>query len=432
MLQTFRQIAALLFGITILTLGMGMLYVLIVVRAKEAGFSSQWIGIIQSAYQVGWLVAALIIPSLIHRVGHIRVFAAVAALGSGVILTHLLFIEEISWTVERIFMGICTAGLMIVAESWLNDMSDNKGRGKIMAIYTIISWGAPVIGMWLLRFGDISSSFFFLLSSIIISIGVLPILLSASRTPSLITVERFNLRKLYEITPVGVAGTFLSGLCHGAFFAAVAIYATSLELSVREVTNINALAILIGVLLQWPLGMLSDHYDRRTILIISAAMTALSASVFAMYASMDVTTIYVAVSCMSAFSLGLYSQCISHANDNLNPSQIVSATGSLVLVYGVGYAITPVISGYLISQSPVYFYWVIGACSTLLAVFVMYRTMRKAPPEHQGELIAMSSASPYTPVVVAAEEWSDDVEMMDNRSEKTRQGDAGKNRGNRS
>lgn len=432
MLQTFRQIAALLFGITILTLGMGMLYVLIVVRAKEAGFSSQWIGIIQSAYQVGWLVAALIIPSLIHRVGHIRVFAAVAALGSGVILTHLLFIEEISWAVERIFMGICTAGLMIVAESWLNDMSDNKGRGKILAIYTIISWGAPVVGMWLLRFGDISSSFFFLLSSIIISIGVLPILLSASRTPSLITVERFNLRKLYEITPVGVAGTFLSGLCHGAFFAAVAIYATSLELSVREITNINALAILIGVLLQWPLGMLSDHYDRRTILIISAAMTALSAGVFAMYASMDVTTIYVAVSCMSAFSLGLYNQCISHANDNLNPSQIVSATGSLVLVYGVGYAITPVISGYLISQSPVYFYWVIGACATLLAVFVMYRTMRKAPPGHQGELVAMASASPYASVVIAAEEWADDAEMMDNRSENTRQSDDASKRENRS
>lgn len=426
MLQTFRQTAALLFGITILTLGMGMLYVLIVVRAREAGFSSQWIGIIQSAYQVGWLVAALIIPSLIHRVGHIRVFGAVAALGSGVILMHLLFIEEISWAVERIFMGICTAGLMIVAESWLNDMSDNKGRGRILAVYTIISWGAPVIGMWLLRFGDISSSFFFLLSSIIISIGVLPILLSASRTPSLINVERFNLRKLYEITPVGVAGTFLTGLCHGAFFAAVAIYATSLGLSVREVTNINALAILIGVLLQWPLGMLSDHYDRRTILIVSAAMTALSAALFGMYASMDVVTIYVAVSCMSAFSLGLYSQCISHANDNLNPTQIVSATGSLVLVYGVGYAITPVISGFLISRSPVYFYWVIGACATLLAAFVMYRSIRKAPPGHQGDLVAMASASPYTSVVIAAEEWSDDVEMMDNRSEKTRQSDDGK------
>ena len=167
-------------------------------------------------------MAAIIIPSLIHRVGHIRVFAAVAALGSGVILMHLLLIEEISWAVERIFMGICTAGLMIVAKSWLNDMCDNKGRGKILAVYTIISWGAPVIVMWLLRFGDISSSFFFLLASIIISIGVLPILLSASRTPSLINVERFNLRKLYEITPVGVIGTFLSGLCHGAFFVAMA------------------------------------------------------------------------------------------------------------------------------------------------------------------------------------------------------------------
>ena len=426
MLQTFRQTAALLFGITILTLGMGMLYVLIVVRAREAGFSSEWIGIIQSAYQIGWLVAAVIIPPLIHKVGHIRVFAAVAALGSGVILMHLLLVEEISWAVERIFMGICTAGLMIVAESWLNDMSDNKGRGKILAVYTIISWGAPVVGMWLLRFGDINSSFFFLLSSIIISIGVLPILLSASRTPSLINVERFNLRKLYEITPVGVVGTFLSGLCHGAFFAAVAIYATSLELSVREVTNINALAILIGVLLQWPLGLLSDRYDRRTVLIACAALTALSASLFGMYASMEVATIYVAVSCMSAFSLGLYSQCISHANDNLNPSQIVSATGSLVLVYGVGYAITPVISGFLISQSPVYFYWVIGACAMLLATFVTYRTIQKAPQGHQGELVAMASASPYTSVVIAAEEWAGDTEMMDNRSEKTRSNDNGK------
>ena len=288
MLHTFRQTAALLFGITVLTLGMGMLYVLIVLRAREAGFSSQWIGVIQSAYQIGWLVAAVIIPSLIHRVGHIRVFAAVAALGSGVILLHLLLIDEIAWAVERIFMGICTAGLMIVAESWLNDMSDNKGRGKILAIYTIISWGAPVVGMWLLRFGDISSSFFFLLASIIISVGVLPMLLSASRTPSLINVERFNIRKLYQITPVGVAGTFLTGLCHGTFFASVAIYATSLNLSVREVTNINALAILIGVLVQWPLGMLSDRFDRRTVMFVCAGGTALSAGLFGIYASINV------------------------------------------------------------------------------------------------------------------------------------------------
>jgi len=423
MLKTFKQTAALLFGITILTLGMGMLYVLIVVRANEAGFSSQWIGIIQSAYQVGWLVAALIIPSMIHRVGHIRVFAAVAALGSGVILMHLLLIDEMAWAVERIFMGICTAGLMIVAESWLNDMSDNKGRGKILAIYTIISWGAPVVGMWLLRFGDISSSFFFLLSSILISIGVLPILLGASRTPSMIEVERFNIRKLYQITPVGVAGTFMSGLCHGAFFAVVAIYATSLDLSVREVTNINALAILIGVLVQWPLGMLSDRFDRRSVLIVSAAMTAVCAFAFGFYAAVDTATIYIAVACMSTFSLGLYSQCISHANDNLTPAQVVSATGSLVLVYGIGYAITPVVSGFLIAQSPVYFYWVIGACAALLAIFVLYRTMQKAPLENQGDLVAMSTASPYAPLVIAAEEWADEVELMDNHSEFTRRDD---------
>lgn len=401
-----------------------MLYVLIVVRANEAGFSSQWIGIIQSAYQVGWLVAALIIPSLIQKVGHIRVFAAVAALGSGVILLHLLLIDEIAWAVERIFMGICTAGLMIVAESWLNDMSDNKGRGKILAIYTIISWGAPVVGMWLLRFGDISSSFFFLLSSILISIGVLPILLGASRTPALIEVERFNIRKLYNITPVGVAGTFMSGLCHGAFFAVVAIYATSLKLEVSEVTNINALAILIGVLVQWPLGLLSDRYDRRSVLIVCAGMTALCAFMFGFYEAVDINTIYISVACMSTFCLGLYSQCISHANDNLSPNQVVSATGSLVLLYGIGYALTPIISGFLIARSPVYFYWVIGACASLLAGFVLVRMIRKAPLENQGDLVPMSAASPYAPLMIAAEEWAEDVELMDNRAEYTRQEDS--------
>lgn len=417
MIQTFKQIAALMFGITVLFFGAGMLYVLIVVRAKEAGFSSEWIGIIQSAYQVGWLIAALVIPSLIHKVGHIRVFAAMAALGSGVILMHLLHIEELTWAVERVFMGVCTAGLMVVAESWLNDMSDNKGRGKILAIYTIASWGAPVVGMSLLRFGDISSSFFFLVCSIVISLGVMPILLSASRSPSMINVERFNIRKLYEITPVGVAGTFMSGLCHGAFFAAVAIYATALDLSIREVTNISALAILTGVLVQWPLGMISDQFDRRKVLVISAGMLALSACLFGFYNSTSVTVIYFSVSIMSAFALGLYSQCISHANDNLKPSQIVSATGSLVLIYGVGYAITPVISGFLIAQSPSNFYWVIGACSASLVVLVMYRITQSAPVEDQGELVPMSAASPYASVVIAAEEWTDEVEMMDNEAE---------------
>lgn len=417
MLQTLRQTAALMFGITVLTLGAGMLYVLVVVRAKEAGFSSEWIGVIQSAYQVGWLIAALIIPALIRSVGHIRVFAAVSALGSGVILLHILHIQELAWALERILMGVCTAGLMIVAESWLNDMSDNKGRGKILAIYTITSWGAPAVGIWLLGFGDINSSFFFIVSSILISVGVLPILLSASRAPSLISVERFNIYKLYQITPLGVFGTLLSGMCHGAFFGSVAIYATSIDMSIREVTNVNALAIVVGVLVQWPLGMLADRFDRRTVLMICAGLTAFPAGYFGYIGLQGTTITYLSIAWLSAFCLGFYSQCIGHANDNLNPSQIVSATGSLVLVYGLGSAITPIITGFAIARSPSLFYWVIGVCASTLTLLVLVRMTLSDSIEDQGDMINIGAASPYSSVIVAAEEWSDDVTLVDNAAE---------------
>ena len=210
MIQALKSMWALFFGITVLWFGTGMMFNLLVVRADSEGFSTVEIGFMQTAYQLGWIAAAIFAARMIHHVGHIRVFSAMAAAGSAIILMHLLYINPWVWSIERFFMGICTATLMVVIESWLNDMAENKIRGKVLAIYTILGWGAPVIGVWILRYASTDGAFFFLLASILISITVIPMLLSASRTPSLIEFERIGLKALFKITPLGVSGAFSS------------------------------------------------------------------------------------------------------------------------------------------------------------------------------------------------------------------------------
>ena len=411
MLAKLKNTATLFLGIAILFFAAGLLFVLVVVRAKEAGFSTQAIGLLQSSYQVGLLIAAVFIPFLIHRVGHIRVFAAMTALGSAVILLQILHINELSWILDRLIMGVCIAGLMVVSESWLNEMSDNAERGRNLAIYTIVSWGAPVAGIWILRFGEASNDDFFILASVLISLAAIPLLLSATQTPTLIETARFSLKKLYRITPLGTIGTLLSGMCHGAFFGMTPLYGSVIGLDLAQISTLTSLALFSGIVLQWPIALTSDRYDRRIAIIATAGMAALPALYFAFSGASSILQQYIAVSLMGAFTLSLYSQCIAHANDHLEPSQVVPAAGLLVLVYGSGFAVIPIIMGQLMATASNYYFIVNGSLTTVLASYTFYRTIRSKPVKEQGDMINVPTGSPYSTVVRAAEEWSEESKV---------------------
>lgn len=412
MIQALKSMWALFFGITVLWFGTGMMFNLLVLRADAEGFSTVEIGFMQTTYQLGWIAAAIFAARMIHHVGHIRVFGAMAAAGSAIILLHLLYINPWVWSIERFFMGICTATLMVVIESWLNDMAENKIRGKVLAVYTILGWGAPVIGVWILRYASTDDAFFFLLASILISITVIPLLLSASRTPSLIEFERIGLKKLFKITPLGVSGAFLSGACHGAFFVSVALYGTVSGYSTSQISTLTAIALAGGIITQWPIAMLSDRMDRRVVLAAVAGLGGLIALLFAFSDTSSITAVYIATACISAMVLGLYSQCISHANDYLTPQQIVPASGTLILVYGTGMAVTPMIVAPLLNLAPNNFFLINAALMLFLSGYVLYRMTRREAVEDQGDTLTVSTVSPYSSVVTAAEEWGEDIETQ--------------------
>lgn len=409
MLQIMKSMWVLYFGLSVLWLGTGMMFSLLVIRANSEGFTTIEIGIMQTCYQLGWIAAAVFAGRMIRHVGHVRVFSAMAAASSAIILVHLLYIDPWLWSLERFLTGICTATLMVVMESWLNDMSENRVRGRVLAVYTMLSWGTPVLGVWVLRYNSTDSAFFFLLASICISIAVIPMLLSASRTPSFIEAERLGLAELFRISPLGVIGALLSGACHGAFFVPVTLFGTVSGFTVEQVSTLTAIALAGGIVTQWPIAMLSDRMDRRIVLMSVAAIGGFAALYFALRQENSVLATYIGTACISATALSLYSLCISHANDYLSPKQIVPASGTLILVYGAGMAATPAVISPLLAISPHYYFVSNATLMLLLAAYVLYRMTRRSAATEQGDTLAVSTASPYASIVSVAEEWGENV-----------------------
>ena len=267
MLTVLRNTWALFFGFGIICLAHGLQGTLIGVRSVLEGFSYISTGLIVAGYYVGYLTGSVVIPIFLKRVGHIRVFAALASLASIAILLHTVFLNPYSWFFIRILTGVSLSGIYIIMESWLNDKSTNETRGKLLSIYMIITFVFVGLGQLLLNISDPAKVDLFILVSILLSFALLPILLTNTEQPNTTDTKSFSLAEFYAISPLGFVGALFTGLAHSAVFGYGAVYATAKGLSVLEVSIFMIIITSFGALSQWPVGYLSDRMDRRLILI---------------------------------------------------------------------------------------------------------------------------------------------------------------------
>ena len=340
---------ALLLGVGILMLGDGLQATLLSVRASLEAFPTSTIGLIMSTFSVGFLGGSLYAPRIVARVGHIRVFAALASMASAAILIHAVFIHPVTWGALRFVSGFCLAGLYVVAESWLNDRATNETRGQLLSIYMVISYVGVAVGQLLLNLADPLGFGLFILTSVLISIAVVPLLLSAGPTPSIEALTPMNVKQLYQITPLGVVGAMGEGMAVAAFFAMGPVYANAMGFSLKEISLFMTAAVIGCVLLQWPIGHLSDRFDRRQVLTAVALLAGVAAAIVA---SFELTTLQLMliVGVFGGLSLPLYSLVIAHANDFLEPHEMVAASGGLVLASGIGAVFGPFVSSLLMTE----------------------------------------------------------------------------------
>ncbi|MDJ0949848.1 MAG: MFS transporter [Alphaproteobacteria bacterium] len=395
---------ALLLGIGLLMLGNGLQGSLLGLRAQMEGFSTIITGVVMSGYYAGFLAGSSFAPMVVRRVGHIRVFAALATVASAAILLHTILLDPISWTGLRLVTGFCYAGLYVVAESWLNDRADNRTRGQLLSVYMIVSLGGMAAGQFFLNLADPGGFTLFILISVLISCAVVPIALTTGPVPAFGEPTRVDLRDLVRVSPLGVFGTMGSGITQGAVLGIGAVYGRQMGLTVPEIAGFMAALILGGVVLQWPIGHLSDRFDRRRVIILVtllAAVVALAATLVppaagalpAWWPSVRPDwALFAFAALFGGLCFPLYSLCIAHTNDFLEPRQMVAASSALVMVMGVGAVLGPLAASLTMSVlGPAGMFWFVGAVNGAIGVFAVYRMGRRPsiPLEDQGAYVAL-------------------------------------------
>jgi MFS family permease len=390
---------ALLLGMALLMIGNGLQGTLLGVRASLESFATSTTGILMSGYYVGFLAGSALAPRLVARVGHVRVFGALASLASVAILVHALFVGPATWLAMRLMSGFAYAGLYVVAESWLNEEATNATRGRLLSVYMVVSLGGVALGQVLLNLADPRGPDLFVLVSVLVSLGLVPMLLSASRTPAFEAPSAVGLRELYDVSPTGVVGMFITMIAQGAFFGMGAVYASEVGLSVGEISLFMGLALVGGVLLQWPIGRLSDAFDRRQVIVAASLLAAFLAFAAALLGDeVPRLPLFVLVSLFGGVLLPMYSLCIAYTNDYLRPDQMVDASGTLVLVGGLGACFGPISAGLAMAAfGPAAFFWWQGLTSAGIGAFALYRMTRRPalPLTEQGAYVATPRTTPY-------------------------------------
>lgn len=398
---------ALLLGFGVLMLGDGLQGTLLAVRASLEGFPIEVTGLIMSVFSVGFLAGSLFAPRIVERVGHIRVFAALASIASAAILVHAVFVNPITWGALRLISGFCFAGIYVVAESWLNERATNETRGQLLSVYMVITYVGVALGQLLLNLADPLGYGLFILGSVLISIALVPLLLSAGPAPHLEELSPINLKELVQISPLGVVGAFCEGTATAALFAMGPVYATAIGYSLTQVSYFMTAGVMGCVLLQWPIGHLSDRYDRRLVLTLTTfaaggvAFIGTSADLYSFGEQLALIGLF------GGLSLPLYSICIAHTNDFLEPHEMVGASGGLVLASGIGAVIGPLaISLAMKYYGNAGFFWFLAGIHGLLGLFAVYRMIRRPskPLEEQGPYIPTAARASR---ITVAEELSE-------------------------
>lgn len=368
--EVLWPVIPLLSGVALLMGAIGLQSSLVALRATTEGFASLAVGVISSAYFLGFLVGARLSASWIGRVGHVRAFGAFASIGSAMVLIHVLAISVPVWIVARFLSGVCLSGLVVIIESWLNSSTPRELRGRVLSTYMTINLGGYALGQFLLAAAPIESFELFAVVSLLLSAAMLPVILSRRSNPQIISVDPLPLQRLFFRAPGGVVASAMAGLTWGAIGGYSVVVAAQAGLGRFRVTLFVSSFLVGHLLLEAVIGAVSDRMDRRMVIMgVAAGGTAFSLTA-AVLTGMPTFLIVLGVA-IGATTLPLYSLSIALTGDRLDPSEMVSAAGTLVRVNGVGAALGPVLAA-VMTSSPlgVSGFYVLIASGTTVVVLV--------------------------------------------------------------
>ena len=420
--SVFKETWALMLGILLLMLGNGLQGTLLGVRGSIEQIDPSTLGLIMSAYFIGFLGGSRVTPLLLQRVGHVRVFAALGSLVSAAFILYAAIVHPLAWMLLRLIVGFCFSGIYVVAESWLNNATSNETRGRALSLYLIVQMAGIVLGQLLLNVADPAGYDLFVLITVLVSLSFAPILLSTSRAPVHETATAMSINELVKASPLACFGTLLLGGVFSCLFGMAPVYATESGLTIAEVSYFVTAIYLGGLVFQYPIGFLSDRFDRR-ILIVAVTAVGAAAALVGWWIGNQYTWLLLVALLIGGTSNPLYSLLLAYANDYLETDQMAAASGGLLFINGLGAMSGPVVVGFLMQQYGIeWFFITIAILMASICAYGVYRATQRVydiAPEDAAPHVAVTSR--ITPmgaeIAIEAAEENQETETTSNPDE---------------
>ena len=392
MIRFVMQVISPLLSLFIIMLGNGLYNTLIAVRLDMDGASHWLIGLASAAFYGGFVISSIQIEVFIARVSHIRAFSIFAALTAIVSLIPSITDNHISWIVMRFIAGFCLAGIYVVIESWLLADCSSTNRGKIVSIYMITLYSGQMLGQFLLNIGSPLAVTQFCIATILAALAIIPVCITYRTSPTITENPHFPFRELFRASPTGVLGCFVSGMMLGPIYGLIPVFTHSIHYSIDDTAFTMFVILCGGMLLQYPIGSLSDRINRRTVLLILAASATLLSISMAFTAERYQWLFWVEGFIFGGTCFALYPLSISCTCDYIKPEKIISAVGSLVLSYGIGATLGPLIAPLLMDRiDPITLFLYFSAITTAFLLFIIIRMLQRKPlpVEEQSDYVSI-------------------------------------------
>jgi MFS family permease len=392
--KVIKYILAPLLAILLVTLGNGFFLSFTSLRLNSSGHGGWIVGFVHSAYYFGMLVGAARAEKIINQVGHIRAYAAYTGIGIATLMIQGLTPDPIVWIIMRTIMGFCLAVYYIVVESWFLSKASPTTRGAILSLYMITLYFAQSSSQFILNFIDLNTSEPFLLASLLGALSAVPLALTKAPAPNLHEADGYSLKRLFQESRFGFLGCLISGMILSSIYSFGPLFAETHKLSVGEFMGI---CILGGVILQWPVGKLSDIFDRRRVLFAITIATVIQSILMIVADTQAPWVVYTFIFVLGGLVFTLYPLSITHVCDRVQPEAITKATGMLLLAYGVGAVLGPVATPVLINAFPSYGLFVfLLICAGILSVVGIHSFLSapSVPEDKQNDYVSLPSVSP--------------------------------------
>ena len=375
------SLSALLLSVLFLISGNGLLNTLVPLRSKLDGFPEMAIGLVGSAYFLGMLLGTFITPALIRRAGAVQAFAAFACC---TVLAALMFPalpHWVAWVALRACVGFAFAGLYAVIEAWLNARSDNTNRGRVYALYQIVTFIGSACGQEVISFARPQADLLFSAAAACMVFAVVPLTLTKTAPPSAPRSVALRIGWLARMSPVGAVAALCIGAANGSFYSLAPVFGLGLGLTPGGVAGFMTAVTLGTALAVYPVARLSDGHDRRVVLLVFTAIGVMAETMLVLRGTASPVLLTCLGFAVGASTMVLYTVAISHANDRAGPERAIEVSAGMLFLYCVGAIIMPSVGSVLMGWfGPNALFVQNAIVHAGLACFVLWRLLLKDAP----------------------------------------------------